>query len=76
MAAGGQAGGMLAPRPPDILSLAISMLPRQTPEAGAVREFRTCGSVRGRSVMDLTPDTKAIKIAKQRWHDLAKERDR
>jgi group II intron reverse transcriptase/maturase len=49
---GGQAGGTLAPQAPDIPSLAVSTLPRQTPTVGAVcgNAARTvlCG---GRAVM-------------------------
>src|SRR5271168_612714 len=36
MGDGGQAGGTLAPQAPDIPSLAVSTLPRQTPKVGAV----------------------------------------
>jgi hypothetical protein len=49
---GGQAGGTLAPQAPDVPSLAVSTLPRQTPTVGAVcgNAARTalCG---GRAVM-------------------------
>jgi hypothetical protein len=52
MGDGGQAGGTLAPQAPDIPSLAVSTLPRQTPKVGAVcgNAARTvlCG---GRAVM-------------------------
>ena len=52
MGDGGQAGGPLASKAPDIPSLAGSTLPRQTPEVGAVcgNAARTvlCG---GRPVM-------------------------
>ncbi len=54
MGIGGQAGGTLAPQAPDIPSLAVSTLPRQTPEVGAVcgNSARTvlCG---GRSAMSV-----------------------
>jgi hypothetical protein len=54
MGDGGQVGGTLAPETPDIPSLAISTLPRQTPKVGAVcgNSARTvlCG---GRSVMSV-----------------------
>ena len=50
MGDGGQAGGTLAPQAPDIPSLAVSTLPRQTPKVGAVcgNAARTvlCGGAR------------------------------
>jgi hypothetical protein len=59
---GGQAGGTLAPQAPDIPSLAVSTLPRQTPTVGAVcgNAARTalCG---GRAVMRVPT---AIKCAR------------
>ena len=64
MGDGGQAGGPLASKAPDIPSLAGSTLPRQTPEVGAV-----CGNAAltvlcgGRPVMGVPTAIKIAKIA-------------